>query len=128
MPRAWIVRPVLNIAAVILVGAHVTVGPPSGWPPPNLANCVDWRSGPSARHADQAVRSMPSTRRREMATEQIRTIRCSACGHDYEITRVMTIDGNAVRIDDPSLWATAYCPSCGQPAQVLQQEVGDADR
>jgi transcription elongation factor Elf1 len=62
-----------------------------------------------------------------MATEQIRTIRCGACGHDYEITRVMTIDGNAVRIDDPSLWATAYCPNCGQPAQVLLQEVGDAD-
>ena len=60
------------------------------------------------------------------ATEQIRTIRCSACGHDYEITRVMTIDGNALRIDDPSLWATAYCPSCGRPAQVLQQEVGGA--
>jgi len=63
-----------------------------------------------------------------MAAEQIRTVGCSACGHDYEITRVMTIDGNAVRIDDPSLWATAYCPSCGQPAQVLQQEMGgDAD-
>ena len=61
-----------------------------------------------------------------MATDQIRTIRCGACGHDYEITRVMTIDGNAVRIDDPSLWATATA-SYGQPAQVLQQEVGDAD-
>ena len=34
-----------------------------------------------------------------MATEQIRTIRCSACGHDYEITRVMTIEGNALRIE-----------------------------
>ena len=59
-----------------------------------------------------------------MATEQIRTIRCSDCGHDYEITRVMTIDGNPLRIDDPSLWAAAYCPICGRPAQVLQQEVG----
>ena len=59
-----------------------------------------------------------------MVAEQVRTIRCSMCGHDYEITRVMTIDGNPLRIDDPSLWARAYCPSCGQPAQVLQQEVG----
>jgi hypothetical protein len=40
---------------------------------------------------------------------------------------VMTIDGNALRIDDPSLWATAFCPSCGRPATVLQQEVGGAD-
>jgi transcription elongation factor Elf1 len=59
-----------------------------------------------------------------MAAEQVRTIRCSACGHDYEITRVMTIDGIPRRIDDQSLWATAHCPSCGRPAQVLQQESG----
>lgn len=64
-----------------------------------------------------------------MATDQVRTIRCSTCGHDYDITRVMTIDGNPLRIDDPSLWARAYCPSCGRPAQVLKQKVGgDAGR
>jgi hypothetical protein len=61
--------------------------------------------------------------------DQVRTIRCSSCGRDYEITRVMTIEGVARRLDDPSLWETAFCPSCGQPARVLQQEVGgDADR
>lgn len=57
-------------------------------------------------------------------TDQVRTIRCSVCGHDYEITRVMTFDGTVRRLDDPSLWSKAYCPSCGQPAQVLQQEAG----
>jgi len=56
--------------------------------------------------------------------EQVRTIRCSVCGHDYEITRVMGFDGTVRRLDDPSLWSKAYCPSCGQPAQVLQQEAG----
>jgi hypothetical protein len=41
----------------------------------------------------------------------------------------MTLDGATRRLDDPSLWETAFCPSCGQPARVLQQEVGGgADR
>ena len=60
-------------------------------------------------------------------TERTRTIMCTACDHAYEVTRVYTIAGRTVIVEEPTLLATAYCPNCGKRAEVLQQGVSDAD-
>jgi hypothetical protein len=60
-------------------------------------------------------------------TERTRRIRCTACDHQYDVTRVYTIDGRTITVEEPTLLATAYCPNCGKRAEVMQQGVDDAD-
>jgi DNA-directed RNA polymerase subunit RPC12/RpoP len=60
-------------------------------------------------------------------SERTRTIRCTDCHREYDVTQVRTIEGRTIIIEEPTLLATAFCPYCGKRAEVLQG-IGDAGR
>jgi hypothetical protein len=42
------------------------------------------------------------------------------------VTRVTTIEGRTIIIEEPTLLATAYYPNCGKRAEVFQRGVSGA--
>jgi hypothetical protein len=50
----------------------------------------------------------------------IREIKCVVCGHHYQVSRVHTIDGRTIPIEERAITGKAFCPHCGSPARWMQ--------